>query len=190
MYGRWSVKFLRVIYFKELSWLDSTVDCDLVLIGYRYLRKDSSYEFQIVCLQLINAIVATPDGPDELEFRLHLRNEIMRAGLMDILDVSKWKCLHSWTILFVFSIFQYFEFLFTIFKLWVMIVIILELIFTRNIVQYRSTLHSLDGNGGRDVKCCVIGEWVNITCTVCYCSVIWYITWYLFNICTKITQHL
>lgn len=40
---------------------------------------------QVVCLQLINAIVATPD---DLEFRLHLRNEIMRAGLMDILDVS------------------------------------------------------------------------------------------------------
>lgn len=40
---------------------------------------------QIACLQLINAIVATPD---DLEFRLHLRNEIMRVGLMDILDVS------------------------------------------------------------------------------------------------------
>jgi hypothetical protein len=36
------------------------------------------------CLQLINAIVSTPD---ELEFRLHLRNEIMRAGLIDVLEV-------------------------------------------------------------------------------------------------------
>ncbi|XP_054279707.1 protein diaphanous isoform X2 [Macrosteles quadrilineatus] len=43
-------------------------------------------QLRIVCLQFINAIVTTPDGPDELEFRLHLRNEIMRAGLMDILD--------------------------------------------------------------------------------------------------------
>ncbi|PNF42312.1 hypothetical protein B7P43_G05496 [Cryptotermes secundus] len=35
------------------------------------------------CLQLINAIVATPD---DMEFRLHLRNEIMRAGLIDVLE--------------------------------------------------------------------------------------------------------
>uniref|UniRef100_A0A8D8WRH5 Protein diaphanous homolog 3 n=2 Tax=Cacopsylla melanoneura TaxID=428564 RepID=A0A8D8WRH5_9HEMI len=38
------------------------------------------------CLQLINAIVATPD---DLEFRLHLRNEIMRVGLYDMLDQLK-----------------------------------------------------------------------------------------------------
>ena len=37
------------------------------------------------CLQLINAIVSSPD---DLEFRLHLRNEIMRAGLIDVLEVS------------------------------------------------------------------------------------------------------
>lgn len=34
------------------------------------------------CLQLINAIVTTPD---DLEFRLHLRNELMRGGLIDML---------------------------------------------------------------------------------------------------------
>jgi diaphanous 2 len=37
------------------------------------------------CLQLINAIVATPD---DMEYRLHLRNEIMRAGLIDVFEVS------------------------------------------------------------------------------------------------------
>jgi diaphanous 2 len=37
------------------------------------------------CLQLINAIVATPD---DMEFRLHLRNEIMRAGLIDVFEAS------------------------------------------------------------------------------------------------------
>jgi diaphanous 2 len=40
---------------------------------------------QVGCLQLINAIVATPD---DMEYRLHLRNEIMRAGLIDVLEVS------------------------------------------------------------------------------------------------------
>lgn len=39
---------------------------------------------QAACLQLINAIVQTPD---DLEFRIHLRNEFMRVGLYDILKV-------------------------------------------------------------------------------------------------------
>ena len=37
------------------------------------------------CLILINAIITTPD---DLDFRMHLRNEFMRVGLMDVLDVS------------------------------------------------------------------------------------------------------
>lgn len=35
-------------------------------------------------MQLINSIVVTPD---DLDFRLHLRNEFMRVGLSDILEV-------------------------------------------------------------------------------------------------------
>ncbi|XP_066990875.2 protein diaphanous isoform X2 [Anabrus simplex] len=35
------------------------------------------------CLQLINAIITSPE---DLEFRLHLRNEIWRGGLIDIID--------------------------------------------------------------------------------------------------------
>ena len=41
--------------------------------------------FQGGCLQLINAILS---NADDLEFRLHLRNEIMRAGLIDVLEVN------------------------------------------------------------------------------------------------------
>jgi len=40
---------------------------------------------QTACLQLINAIVSTPD---ELDFRLHLRNEFLRSGLADALQVA------------------------------------------------------------------------------------------------------
>ncbi len=36
-------------------------------------------------MQLINAIVSTPD---DLDFRLHLRNEFMRTGLIDALEVK------------------------------------------------------------------------------------------------------
>ncbi|ESN95399.1 hypothetical protein HELRODRAFT_179472 [Helobdella robusta] len=35
------------------------------------------------CMQLINALVLTPE---DLEFRVHLRNEFMRDGLMDHLE--------------------------------------------------------------------------------------------------------
>ena len=39
---------------------------------------------QVACIQLVNAIVSTPD---DLDFRLHLRNEIMRTGLIDLIGV-------------------------------------------------------------------------------------------------------
>ncbi|KAK0052992.1 diaphanous-related formin, partial [Biomphalaria pfeifferi] len=38
---------------------------------------------QVACIQLVNAIVFTPD---DLDFRMHLRNEFMRAGLIDLID--------------------------------------------------------------------------------------------------------
>lgn len=35
-------------------------------------------------MQLINAIVSSPD---EVDFKIHLRNEMMRVGLIDLLEV-------------------------------------------------------------------------------------------------------
>ena len=35
-------------------------------------------------MQLTNAIITTPE---DLDFRLHLRNEFLRTGLLDILPV-------------------------------------------------------------------------------------------------------
>lgn len=40
------------------------------------------------CFTLINAIVTQPD---DLDYRLHLRNEIMRCGLYGVLEVSQAK---------------------------------------------------------------------------------------------------
>ncbi|XP_063068121.1 protein diaphanous homolog 3-like [Engraulis encrasicolus] len=45
--------------------------------------KDRSVALQVACMQLINALVTSPD---ELDFRLHLRNEFMRSGLRDVLS--------------------------------------------------------------------------------------------------------
>ncbi|XP_067287567.1 protein diaphanous homolog 3 [Pseudorasbora parva] len=41
-----------------------------------------SVQLQVACMQLINALVTSPD---ELDFRLHIRNEFMRCGLRKIL---------------------------------------------------------------------------------------------------------
>ncbi|XP_023337546.1 protein diaphanous isoform X3 [Eurytemora carolleeae] len=38
---------------------------------------------RVACLQLINALMTSPD---DLDFRIHLRNEFMRVGLIDVLD--------------------------------------------------------------------------------------------------------
>lgn len=44
--------------------------------------RDRSVQLQVACMQLINALVTSPD---ELDFRLHIRNEFMRCGLKRIL---------------------------------------------------------------------------------------------------------
>ncbi|KAK7913161.1 hypothetical protein WMY93_013372 [Mugilogobius chulae] len=44
--------------------------------------RDRSVQLQVACMQLINALVTSPE---ELDFRLHLRNEFMRCGLKKIL---------------------------------------------------------------------------------------------------------
>ncbi|XP_069035095.1 protein diaphanous homolog 3 isoform X3 [Lepisosteus oculatus] len=44
--------------------------------------RDRSVQLQVACMQLINALVTSPD---DLDFRLHIRNEFMRCGLKEIL---------------------------------------------------------------------------------------------------------
>lgn len=44
--------------------------------------RERSVSLQVACMQLINALVTSPD---ELDFRLHLRNEFMRCGLKEAL---------------------------------------------------------------------------------------------------------
>ena len=48
------------------------------------LNKTSNPMLQLSCLQFINAIVNTPE---EIDFKMHLRNEFMRGGLGDMLLV-------------------------------------------------------------------------------------------------------
>ncbi|XP_043928823.1 protein diaphanous homolog 3 isoform X2 [Protopterus annectens] len=43
-------------------------------------------QLQVACMQLINALVTSPD---DLDFRLHIRNEFMRCGLREILPHLK-----------------------------------------------------------------------------------------------------
>ncbi|XP_076880922.1 protein diaphanous homolog 3-like isoform X2 [Brachyhypopomus gauderio] len=44
--------------------------------------SDRSIQLQVACMQLINALVTSPD---ELDFRLHVRNEFIRCGLREML---------------------------------------------------------------------------------------------------------
>ncbi|RMC07050.1 hypothetical protein DUI87_16503 [Hirundo rustica rustica] len=46
--------------------------------------QDNSVQLQVACMQLINALVTSPD---DLDFRLHIRNEFMRSGLKEILPI-------------------------------------------------------------------------------------------------------
>lgn len=49
------------------------------------LKKTNNPMLQLACLQFINAIVNTPD---DIDFKIHLRNEFMRGGLDEVLTVS------------------------------------------------------------------------------------------------------
>ncbi|KAG3292928.1 diaphanous related formin 3, transcript variant X4 [Ictidomys tridecemlineatus] len=48
--------------------------------------RHNSVQLQVACMQLINALVTSPD---DLDFRLHIRNEFMRCGLKEILPSLK-----------------------------------------------------------------------------------------------------
>lgn len=43
------------------------------------------YLLQLACIQLVNVIISTPD---DLDVRIHLRSEIMRTGMVDLIKVS------------------------------------------------------------------------------------------------------
>ena len=47
------------------------------------LMNKQNESLRVVCMQLINSIISSAD---EIDFRLHLRNEVMRTGLADILE--------------------------------------------------------------------------------------------------------
>ncbi|RWS14558.1 protein diaphanous-like isoform X2 [Dinothrombium tinctorium] len=47
------------------------------------LKVDNNDSLRSACMQLINALLA---NVDDLDFRLHLRNEIMRSGFCDVLE--------------------------------------------------------------------------------------------------------
>ncbi|XP_059507470.1 protein diaphanous homolog 2 isoform X4 [Stegostoma tigrinum] len=50
------------------------------------LDNHEALQLQVACMQLINALVTSPD---DLDFRIHLRNEFLRCGLKKILPVLK-----------------------------------------------------------------------------------------------------
>uniref|UniRef100_A0A146LK79 Protein diaphanous 3 n=1 Tax=Lygus hesperus TaxID=30085 RepID=A0A146LK79_LYGHE len=47
------------------------------------LQISHNEALKVACLQFINAIITTPD---EVDFKIHLRNEFMRNGLYDLMD--------------------------------------------------------------------------------------------------------
>ena len=48
---------------------------------------------QSICLQFINALICYPD---DIDFRIHLRNEFVRHGLMEVVEVISYTRGHFW----------------------------------------------------------------------------------------------
>ena len=55
--------------------------------GYTWitgLLMRNNESLRVACLTLINAVISTPE---DLDFRIHLRNELVRNGLLDVIEV-------------------------------------------------------------------------------------------------------
>ncbi|CAM4601754.1 unnamed protein product, partial [Lepidochelys olivacea] len=51
------------------------------------LENHEALQLQVACMQFINALVTSPE---DLDFRIHLRNEFLRCGLKKILPVTQY----------------------------------------------------------------------------------------------------
>ncbi|KAK4878010.1 hypothetical protein RN001_010516 [Aquatica leii] len=80
----------NVINNNKLLWalgkLSEVRKCDRFLPIIEGITMTNNSELWSMCLQFINALLS---HPDDFEFRMHLRNEIVRTGLYDKLDVLK-----------------------------------------------------------------------------------------------------
>ena len=64
----------------------STIHTGSTFIHMYALLKFYTNFLQDACMQFINAVVSTP--ADDVDFKMHLRNEFMRCGLGAVLPVS------------------------------------------------------------------------------------------------------
>ena len=78
-------------YFSHRKALEGITVCGEIRSQDRFvpiimgLGMRDNQQMQVACIQLVNALVSTPD---DLDFRCHLRNEFMRTGLIDLINVS------------------------------------------------------------------------------------------------------
>ncbi|KAF5920446.1 hypothetical protein HPG69_009699 [Diceros bicornis minor] len=73
----------------QKHYLGSKEFVETFALGHRadgIVRETDDFCYEVACMQLINALVTSPD---DLDFRLHIRNEFMRCGLKDILPNLK-----------------------------------------------------------------------------------------------------
>lgn len=80
-----------IILFRHRKALEGITVCGEIRSQDRFvpiimgLGMRDNQQMQVACIQLVNALVSTPD---DLDFRCHLRNEFMRTGLIDLINVS------------------------------------------------------------------------------------------------------
>lgn len=81
-------EFPHVCFHASLQSLDSCINHKIMFTinGVPFILFPCFFPgLQVACMQLINALVTSPD---DLDFRIHLRNEFLRCGLKKILPVS------------------------------------------------------------------------------------------------------
>ena len=86
-----ALAYLRISFCRHRKALEGITVCGEIRSQDRFvpiimgLGMRDNQQMQVACIQLVNALVSTPD---DLDFRCHLRNEFMRTGLIDLINVN------------------------------------------------------------------------------------------------------
>lgn len=81
----WKNRSFASLWFTHVSFVCPILSLSLACwLPHLQLTLFLPFLLQVACMQFINALVTSPD---ELDLRLHIRNEYMRCGLKEILPV-------------------------------------------------------------------------------------------------------
>src|SRR5690242_13445840 len=77
----------HILVLDAFTTVSQQMECDRFVSLVLPLFREDLPHLQASCLSLLNALIQPPDNSDNVDFRTHIRNEIMRNGMHDAIEV-------------------------------------------------------------------------------------------------------